>query len=1018
MKNDRIEINVSDATGELIGKLDVIEAEINSVYQINDIAEPDSLKSSYIRAFTLPGSKRNNKVFAGIFEQGYSVGRYNPNFKLSAQVLLEGNIFFQGSLQLLKINKKGNDVISYEVAIYGSTTNFFDDLGDASLQSVVDLSEYNHPFGADSIIGSWGSSNYLRSKKTGSSLNSTNGFVWKKNKKVASMLGQGYVYPFFYNGQTETTLIADTTTFQPAVYAYEILKKTFDKFGWKWKSRFLESQYFKSLIIPFSKDSIELGQTQVDSAGFKVNLGTVAAPGVELARIWSTVAQTTAPVKIAFSTVESNPGLAWDAGSKEFVCSRSGQYSIGSYLYLSNVYEGQPFIEGIIKGNPITGKAMLMRGGTPIASTDFTFGPVDGKKFATPLTLTTQALVEYRGNLSEGDRLSVWVTFTMPPGQYASKTLYAGAPVQTRIFFYATANSNTESSRFYGSLASKTLVAGDTIYMNSMVPDMQAAAFVKSINKLFNLYWIRDQSSEKTFIIEPREAFFSSEDAKIIDWTKRIDEGEVLSIQPLYNLTARKFSFSYSEDNDYYNKKYSDDYDEAYGSKQVEVENDFITEESQFTSIWAASPLVEFLSTGIKAVPFVSETNGKMVRMTPKPRLLFWGGMKAAKSAFRIVEPSTAGSTTYTPTPQTSIPSGGLTQWVYPYAGHLDDPDLPSHDLSFGTPKTFYFPAGRITGNTVYSEFWEKTIKELTDKDNHLITCQVILMPSDIAQLDLRNIIQANNVYYRINKLTYNPEIYQAEVELYKVYDYVPYSAVSVPGSGANPTWALGINTNPDGWKWKTWPFDLKWYRGPWTWDAEMIDWNTATLYEGPAPAWKARDYYSELHSLESWSDIRPAGDFYPLQTWNSTWTKTTNSYSPQSGIAIQGKWNSIDPSARAAHIYGDWNSVANDARNISINGNYNTVLSGLENVVIFGSNITARESNVTYINGAVFRGTGIQTAVAKSPANETIAENSGVIHGGKNSVLSFNKQAQRGIIIGGIDNANWFGYIEQSKDF
>lgn len=1033
MVNDYIEINVKNADGQIIGKLDVADADINLIYQLADIAEPDSVKSSYVRSFTLPGSKRNNKIFNGIFEQGYSVDRYNPNLKLFAQVLMNGNIFFEGYFQLQKINKIGKDVIDYEVAIYGSLSSFFDDLGDAALVNTIDLSEYDHPFNAETIIASWGKSSYLRSQKAGSSLNMSDGYIYRSGRKVGTRLGQGYVYPAYYSGQTDELFQVDTLVWQPSIFAYDILKKVFSKNGYKWKSQFLESEYFKRLIIPCVKDTLELSQDAFDNAGFKANVGILPPPsppatGVgltypELYRMWSTTPLTTDLIKIKFLNAQSNPGLAYDANTSTFTCQRDGNYLLNSKLFLANVFEDiyPGGLQTWIYGPPITGVAYIMKeDGTTLASKSFEFKFAPIVKFVNSYTINAEVLVEYNGPLLKGEKTHVAVRFTMPPtpGRQSKTSNSLGNAVQTRIFFFVTGYNETDSSRFYGGLTTKTIASGGDISMNNLIPDMTSAEFVKGINKMFNLHWQREEGEDKTFIIEPRDEFFNSS-STIINWTKRVDEGEILSIQPLYDLTANKYVFKYKDDADFYNQEYIDDIKEVYGTQTITVENDFITDTYEQESMFSASPLVQFQGTDMMMTAFVTDNAGKMKRMTPKPRILFWGGMLNTNQPLRLLELKNTGNISYTPTPLNSIPAGGLNLYSYPYAGHLDNPTSPNHDLSFGTPKTFYFPMMKITGNTLYSEFWENTIKQNTDKNNHLLTCKIVLTATDMARFDLRNTIQINNVYYRINKLTYNPAENLAEAELYKVYDYMPATRVSLPASTGNPQTAESLgqiyNNWRDGLKWRTWGEDINaHWAGPYVWNQEMVDWGTYTLYDAPIPTWKKFAYY-EVRQAEpnSWSQaIRPDGDYYPLQKWNPTWTKTANDYSIQTDTIVTGKWNYIDANARAVRVSGEWNNVASGTKNINIQGDYNTVPAGLENVVIIGSNILARESNVSYINGTVLRGNGTQVAIMKSPTDETISINSGIIHGGKNAALSFNKQMVRGMVIGGIDNTNSFGNL------
>ena len=114
---NRIEIKVSNVAGNIIGKLDIGEAEINTVYQLSDIIEPTTKTTNHTKTFTIPRSKINNQIFQHIYEGGFSSFSYNPNLKLNAQVLVNGNQYFSGNLQLNDIIKVDNKIVGYDITI-------------------------------------------------------------------------------------------------------------------------------------------------------------------------------------------------------------------------------------------------------------------------------------------------------------------------------------------------------------------------------------------------------------------------------------------------------------------------------------------------------------------------------------------------------------------------------------------------------------------------------------------------------------------------------------------------------------------------------------------------------------------------------------------------------------------------------------------------------------------------------------------------------------------------------------
>ena len=111
-------------------------------------------------------------------------------------------------------------------------------------------------------------------------------------------------------------------------------------------------------------------------------------------------------------------------------------------------------------------------------------------------------------------------------------------------------------------------------------------------------------------------------------------------------------------------------------------------------------------------------------------------------------------------------------QTTYPYAGHLDDPDVPSIDLSFGIPKELYFTL--LTGNlsrNLFNVFYSPYFAEITDVDSKLLKVTMMLRRQDINNLNFSKFIWIDGGLFRLNKIeNYNAtEDDTCKVELLKV---------------------------------------------------------------------------------------------------------------------------------------------------------------------------------------------------------------------------------------------------------
>ncbi len=111
-----------------------------------------------------------------------------------------------------------------------------------------------------------------------------------------------------------------------------------------------------------------------------------------------------------------------------------------------------------------------------------------------------------------------------------------------------------------------------------------------------------------------------------------------------------------------------------------------------------------------------------------------------------------------------------LTTTDFPYAGHLDDPDIAGLDLNFGVAKELYFDL--VTGglqNNLFNIFYSGYFGEIIDKDSRLVTCKMKFKPSDIFNLDFGRLIFLDGVVYRLVKIKDYSDNEICEVELLRV---------------------------------------------------------------------------------------------------------------------------------------------------------------------------------------------------------------------------------------------------------
>lgn len=1028
------------------GTLDVGEADINTIFQLADVREPEQRNTNYVKTFTIPGTKRNNRIFQDIYEGGFHSFYFDPTKKIEAQVIVNNSQYFIGNLQVNGVTKLDNgNIQSYEVTIYGKVGSFFNDIRDLQLKDIVNLSEFNHTYTAVNIIGSWGLKTpnqfpFVSSPKP-------DGFIYQGGKKVPFQYGNGYVYPMIWRGQSDVTTWR-TQDFNPAVYLKTYIDRIISGAGYKYKSEFFNSEYFRKLIIPGDSmvDSnngaanIELTDDQTKKYEFEVgsqNGQLIVTADTTSGWWWGQ--NDTLPIKFDndSTTPCNDTGNQYDTLAGTFTVGKTGEYKWSTDLSLRLEFEPSisvfPGDMKIVGASSWPAEVYIKEIGTAaiIASKKFnwSFGGVfDTWKpwnfWIFDYRNRETVNITYSGPLQAGKKYGIYYVHNVPGGNYKYKTLTddgitnppANCPVKIYMDQGFIVNSKlVTTSKSILSYTNKIVLDGDTMDLNWFIPDMTAGDLITEINRMFNLYWL--PLDENTFLIEPRDDFYESR-INIKDWTGKVDRKSDMKIQPLYDLNYKKYTWSYSEDSDYYNEDYTKLYKEVYSTKTVEIEADFITEETKHESKFAASPLVNYKSTDRYMAAFVADESGKWVYSKPKTRILFYGGLKATKSTWLLQNPYTTKSTTIF--------------FEYPYAGHMDDAINPTHDLSWGLPKKFYFTYGKVTLNTLFNEFWLNNIQEVTDVNSHLLTVTAVISDNDIANFDIRDIIQIDGVYYRVNKLTHNPLTGTAEIELFKARDTQPLKLSLFTNNGVEPIKptpidggggvvvpaAQGLVSVPNT---GTFPKQTTLggvvrpyssvYMDKWGANFEQPqtiipagDWNIATTF--PTVVNQGAVGYATSEALmtivdnpmkgrtKNWGEMIPAQSFYDVgnKDYNS------NFYSIQGQNSIIGSMNIVHPSAELIKVSGTGNYVHADTRNINIQGNNNIVLAGLTNVSVIGDNQIVTKSNYTFVNGVEITDGSVakRITIIKSPTNAVGSEwQNGTsvarITGGKNSTKASN---------------------------
>lgn len=280
------------------------------------------------------------------------------------------------------------------------------------------------------------------------------------------------------------------------------------------------------------------------------------------------------------------------------------------------------------------------------------------------------------------------------------------------------------------------LLLGDSISINDTIPkNILQKDFVSSVIKLFNLYVFEDYENENVLKIEPFVDFYAN--ATAVDWSNKLDRSKPVRIKPMSELNSRYFEFNYKDDSDYYNDLYKKRYNLTYGSMKYDSEFEFANEVTKVDLIFSPTPLVGYVGEDKVYSTIFKQSNNVEENIDSNIRVLQTKVVTGVAS-WAIKD----GATTL----------GTQTQYIY--AGHFDDPDLPTNDLNFGVPRELFFDlsSGAINVNQ-FNVYWNSYLAEITDKDSRLLTATFKLSYKDIYQLDFSKLIWLDGNLYRLNKI-------------------------------------------------------------------------------------------------------------------------------------------------------------------------------------------------------------------------------------------------------------------------
>ena len=513
-----------------------------------------------------------------------------------------------------------------------------------------------------------------------------------------------YVYPLVDYGYSVDSISYPIKNFKPAVFVSEILKRIFAEANFQVNAPFFNSFYFRKLLLITAEKNITRESTTLLNQTPNLFLEEVTSPA-DFSHL------------LVFTNVEAS-GFAISNGGTRFTWTKIQPLQTGLNVNLKIAFEAlQGYTDNVwtlsvlkngseifydsrlvsfISAGQVFNWDVEISGGVDLANNNFFEIRLTGEiaGSGTNTQLQTEVVIQPTGSFKIGNTVPVAVE----------------------------------------------VEEGDTMKIGYTLPkSLKQRDFLKSIISMYNLYVTQDRLRTNVLEIVPYNEFYRTFKDQAIDWTHKLDQSQEISITPLSELSAKEYRLTFDDDSDFWSNSYKTKFNQAYGESRTIIDNDFILD-TKTVKVVFSPPVMREQVLGQIMIHLYKVENGVKVPDNFKPRIAYWKPQVEC------------------PTWNITYASGNVPYTNYPYAGHLDDPIVPSTDVLFANPREVYFSIGVYPGVNLYTEYYQGLITSIGDRNSRLLEGYFYLTPTDIMNLDFRTIVKVGVHYFQLEKVDkYNP---------------------------------------------------------------------------------------------------------------------------------------------------------------------------------------------------------------------------------------------------------------------
>ena len=690
-----------------------------SVDDFKNVAEK---VQSYSKAFNLPSTKRNNKIFNAIFEVTRENDGliFNPYKRTKCVLKQDGFILFEGYLRMLDVTDKEGE-ISYNVNLYSEVIALADTLQDRAFRD-LDFTELEHDYNRTQIKNSWNDGT------TGITYTnpSTSGF-----RDAYSTVKYPFVdwnHQILVGGSGSGTF---ATAGNPELPTLETAFRPFINI------KYLIDRIFNAPNTPFTYESAFFNTTDFEKLYMDFNWGgnTMPAPSNSYSGSWRKVGATPAsnvgtgsfknlelvPSNLPGGQPDSTLPPNYDTTTNIITATTNNElYNIAYNFKIENFGANPTELVNCKWIHTVSGVVQ-----PPINFQPMIVGIVSAYYGSFEIALNTGDTLQAQFSGSTDTRQSEFASGTSVCTYVVSSITASAAGIQT--------------------------LRGETGQWE----------FLKGLITMFNLVTLVDEDNPNNILIEPYTDVFipTATGGQTLanrgiehDWTDKIDVSE-MKLTPLTDLN-RKTIFKFVEDDDDYSfNQYKNQVGgHLYGSEKFNAGNEFniLDGEDEIVAEPFAATVVKSLMSQFPGfiTPAIYAMNDDVSEgFENSPRIMYNNGIKSTGASYYIPE-------------QNGVVSSNEPDFLQ--FSHLTE--IPTSSATPSTTIDFHFGicqlmegVGVATPNNLFNLYWLPYYSELYNPNTRTMTIKVNLSPADINTFRFNDRVFIKNRVFRVNKIDYKP---------------------------------------------------------------------------------------------------------------------------------------------------------------------------------------------------------------------------------------------------------------------